>query len=585
MAIPAWFWPPSGAVARGIELVPFGPGDAAVADWSEPTVWPFSVSGSVFLAKLPLASGTPGLAGAVSDGSSGLWAVGWSGQWWHIASGGTVSASGLLSSSSVYLGCASPNGSGLFLANSGSVYTSGGTVLGTWPVSASSLTWSGATLLALNTDNLLTMNGSTGVTGQIAYPAALASGSCFTAESGTVAVAGYSLAATLSGVTAAALDPQNSLVMAAVGTGFALQWAGAATSGESWVQSQVLTGLDSLNACAWRPDGLQLLGTSYVSGTVQALTYTAGLLSLNQTLSVSGAISVAIAGTSTNALVAQSGVAQLAALTYTGGTWASAVAATGFPGITAVAPIGSSLAAAAWASGVSFLSLSSGVWSVYASAALPFAPTALTIDPFLQVYAAGSGSLAVFSGSTYLGSGSWAGGAPTAIAVQQGRIVLAVPTDNSLYVYGKSGPNAWSLQASAALALGSPVGLGLSSTILFVLGSGSTVTYGFSGVQFALSSVLSGEVAQWNGSSWTSTALGVGHTPSACVYDASGNLQVSTIQNTLWSITSGGVGTSGIIQQGPGQSQAVFLGSSSLLSSGGHLFSATSMPGLLTEIS
>lgn len=585
MAIPAWFWPPSGAIARSASVASFGAGEIAVSDWSTPVIWPFSVSGDVFLSEITLASGVPGIAAIAANGVSGLATVTWDGVWRSLSSGGVVSASGSLPSGSVYVGCAAPNGSGLFLADTGSVYTTGATVLGSWPSPAWSVSWSGTTLLALNVSGMVTMNGSTGATGLIAFPGVIATGTCLTAGSGTVGIGGYSVAATLSGAAAAALDPQTSTLMVSVGMGYALQWTSPGASGEAWSQIQELTGLGVLNSCAWRPDGLQLLATAYSSNAVQMLSYSASLLSLVQTLVLSGAVSVAIAGTSTNALIAQSGLSQITPITYSGGSWGTDTAITGLPGITAVAPIGSSLAVAAWASGLSFLSLATGTWSITSSAALPFAPTVLAVDPFLQVYVAGSGSLAVFSGSTYLGSGSWAGAAPTGIAVQQGRVCLAVPSDGLLYVYGRSGPATWSLQASAVLALGSFVGLGLSATTLFALGSGSTVTHGFSGSQFALTPVLSGAAAQWNGSTWTSTSLGVGHTPSACTYDVSGNLHVATIQNTIWSITSGGAGTSGIVQQGPNQSQIVPLGLSALLASGGHLFAATSMPGEIVEIS
>jgi hypothetical protein len=151
-------------------------------------------------------------------------------------------------------------------------------------------------------------------------------------------------------------------------------------------------------------------------------------------------------------------------------------------------------------------------------------------------------------------------------------------------VMGLTSPGIWTPMGSAALALGASVGLGLSQTTLFVLGSGATVTLGFSGTPYALSPVLAGAVGQWNGSAWTTTVMGVSYTPSAVGFDASGNAWVATVQNDLWSVTSGGVVlTAGVVAQQPGQAQTVPLGASDLLAASGQMWVSTSVAGMLIE--
>lgn len=586
MSVPAWFFPASGAVARGFSIAPYGAG-VAVADWLTPTVWPFA--GSAFLPGITLATGTPGISAITADSASGIWAITFGGTLFHVAAVGTAS-SGQMPSGAVYISCATS--SGMVLSSDGVVRTSGGVTLGSWPVPAFDLASSGTTLAALlPASGLGTMNASNGVTGLIAFPAGLTTPSSLCMLSGPpVAVAGWQTAPVLSGAVAAALNPTDQTSMAAVGSGRAIVWRAPAALSDAWSQSQALTGLANLSALGWTPDGFHVLATSTVSGAVQVLGYAAGVLSLTQTLTVSGACSVAVAGDSLHALVAQSGQSQLATLTF-GGTWATGSPVTGLPGISSVVPFGLSGAVAAYGSGLAYISLGSGGWGISSTVPLASAATAVTLDPFGVAYAVGSGALYVVSPSgattppALFGSGSWVGGKPTGLAVQEGRVVIAVPTDNKYYIFGQSLPNSWTQQTSGSLALGTTVGLGLSATTLFMLGSGSTVTWGFSGTQFILTPVLSGVVAQRSGGSWTTTPLGVGHTPSACTYDVSGNLTVLTTQNTVWSITSGGTALStSVMQPYTAQNINVPLSLSAALLFGGSVYVATSIPGSLAVL-
>lgn len=608
MAVPAWFWPPSGASARGVSLADFH-GLVVVPDWLTPTLWPFSPTGDAFLAGYVLATGTPGFVGAVGNfpapeaSTDGLLALTFDGVAYMATDGWPPSASAAVSmpSGRVYVGCAagvsssgyalSSDGAASWLTWNGGAGASG--ALGSWPApsrflaASGSATGSGTLATVLESSGVGIMAVPGGATGIVAFPSAIASASCIAMTSGTLAIGGWSIAPSLSGAAAAAMDPQNDSFVAAVGSGYALTWRPSPTtavSGENWTQTQALTGLLDLKAMGWAPDGTQFLAASVSSGQVQAVSFIAGVMALAQTLAVSGACSVAVAGDSTHALVAQSGQSQLATLTYAGATWSTGAPVTGFPGVVAVVSSGDTDALVAWTSGISLLTLTTGGWVPGSSAATSFAPAALYLDRFGNAYAAGSGQLVVLNGSTLsvAGSGSWPGGTPTAVVAHEGRVVVAAPVDGRLYVLGESQPSLWTLQSSGSA---SAAGLGLSDTVLFAMDASATRTYGFSGTPYALLRVTSGAAAQWDGAAWTTTVLGIGHNPSCCAFDGSGNLVVATLQNTLWTVTSGGVGTSGEVPQYSPQPQTVPLGPSALLSSGGHLYATTSMPGVLVEVS
>lgn len=585
MSVPAFFWPPSGATARGVALVPFGAG-MAVPDWTRPVLWPFS--GGAFASGIAVGSGAYGFSSASPDASGGLWATTWNGVLVHVASGGTVLSTTTLPSGQAYVGTACCAGSGFAVTSSGTVYASGGSILGTFPTPVAAVAASGTTVaFILPASGVGTMNANTGATGRIALPPGIATPAALTLWSGgPLAVAGWSGVPPLSGAAAGAVNPQIPTRVLAVGSGFARTWVAPGQYADAWSQGQAVSGLAALVGAAWRPDGAQALAVGLAAGTVRALDYTLGVLSAGQTLSVSGACAVMVAGDSVHALVAQSGQAQAATLTYGGGAWTVGTPLGGLPGVAALAPFGASGAVAAVTAGLQFLNLSAGSWSSGVTVPLGFVPTAVAADSFGQVYAAGSGAVALVSGSTSVASGTWAGGVATAVAVQQGRVIVAVPSDGLLRVFGLSAAGTLSQQSTVALASGGAIGLALSTTTLFVMATGGTATYGFSGSPFILTPVLSGSVAFWNGSAWTTVGMGVGHVPTALGLAASGGVVawVATRQNTLWNVTSGGVVvSSGALQQYPGQAQTVPLCVSSILSSGG-IFAATSIAGVLDQV-
>lgn len=574
-------------MARGVALVPFN-GTLAIPDWTTPQFWPFI--NSTFSAPVVLAPGSPGISSAAADGSGGMWLASYAGKLWHQTATGAVPNPQPLPQGQIYIGV-SP--SGHVLSASGIVFTAATTQLGSFPTPAiGSMVSSGTTMMAILPASGIGLMSSGGVTGRIAPAAAMPVISCIMASAGvSLAAGGWITALSLSGAVAAALDPQNPEIMLAVGSGHAFIWStstsvtGGGPLSENWSQSaasgQLLTGLANLNSMCWSRNGVQALATSLSAGDVQVLGFSAGVLSLLQTIPVVSGCSVAVAGTQNNAIVAQSGRSQVTTLTETASVWSSGAVVSGLPGVSVVVPFGTTGVVANYSGGIAYLGFVNGTtWVLQKTLPLGFAPTVVTVDPFLQIYAAGNGNVAVCSGMVPTGSGSFTG-TPNGIAVQQGRLILSVP-GSGLAILGNTAPGKWTQQGSQSGAFS---GLALSNTVLFAMGSGATQMFGFSGTPYALTPVVCGVAGLWNGSAWTTTGLGIGHNPSAIGFDASGNIWLATVQNTLWNLnpTGGVISASGLPQLSP-QPQSVPLGPSAILAASGGVFVATSLSGLLIQV-
>ena len=447
MTIPAWFWPASGS-ARGVALVPYAAG-VAVADWSTAQIWPFSPAVSGFLPPISLASGVPGIGAALTDAAGNIWALTYTGGLYSLTTGGISNLIKTFPSGLTYVGLTSggPSGFVYAVASSGQYYAHSGAFSGVFGSAA----WFAASdtnylySLIPAASGLGRVPFSGGSSGVIALPAAVKTPTVLLHSGSTVTVGGWQPAPLLGAAVAAALNPAVPTFMLAVGSGAATIWTAPAPLADAWSLSGVLSGLANLNAVAWRPDGAQALATSLVSGLVQVITYATGTVTLTQTgIAISGACSVAVAGDSLHALIAQSGQAQATSLYYSGGGWITGTAVTGLSGIVAVAALGPSGICAVYSSGtsgaLSILKRAGNLtWNVASTATLNFVPTCLTVDYFGRPFVAGSGSVAQFtSGGAVYAQGSWTGAVATAIAVQQGRVVVACPGDSLIRIFGLS---------------------------------------------------------------------------------------------------------------------------------------------------
>lgn len=595
MTAPAYYWPPSGAAARGIALAPFGASGMIVADWTGLTVWPFfSTPGSV-----ALASGTLlglGAAAAITDGASGLYAIPFGGTatgasgapFWHVANGGSVTQTAIyFDGQHPNTGLATVSGSQYFVQTTGDIEQYPNVLWAVFPSAPRSLAASGATAYTL-----LAAGGEVGTyaygavsTSGIALPAALANPSCLAVSGGSpLAVGGWAAAPTLTGAAALAGDPTYSSLMLGVASGSATLWSSASGNTDSWSVAQSVTGLANLSALAWVPNGVQALATDSASGVVQVLDYAGGVLSLAQTLALAGAGAIAALPSDTDALVCRPAANVVQPLTASAGTWSVSGTSLSLASPQSVVATGPGAAAVAFASGVAFLAQTGGIWSVAASAALAYPATLITADAFGRVYAAGSGAFAVFSAHTQVGSGTLASGAPSAMLIDSGRLVFAVPAASGLVVYGQTSASGWTQQA-AVTGLPGLLALGSAGTTLFAGASAATTLFSFSGTPYQPQQIQAGALGVYNGSTWATGALGAGHYPTALAFDVSGNVRVACADNTLWTFTSGAAfAASGAVAPYTGQTTGTPMGFSALLASGAAVYAATSLAGVLAQV-
>ena len=591
MTVPAWFWPPSGATARGVALAASGIG-LVVPEWVNLDYWPFFLpsSGSV-----PVSGGTSpiglGVAFTVPDGSGGAYFLTWGGVLSHIVSGATTSTVAL-PSGAAYVGLGLANGLPYALAANGSVYSSGGALVNSFGSTArGGAAVSGALMYAIlaplsGMAHITLPGGSTG--SLIAFPTALAYPSCITAASGShpIAVGGWQNAPALAGANALAFDAATAQLALGATSGSLQQWSVPVSGSDAWSASTALSGVANLKALAWLANGTQALGCDPTSGVVQVINTVTGALSLRQTLALSNASALALLPDSQNALVCQQSLNLVTPLATALGTWtAGASPAISLPSPVGVVALAVGTAAVAYASGLALLSQQSGPWTVAATGATTFVPTLIAADAFGCAYVAGSGAFAVFSGATRAATGIIASGAPSAMAVDQGRLYFAIPAVSGIAIYGRSSPTTWTQQGFVSGPVGTVTALLVAGTTIFAATSGATSLYCLSGTPYALSTVKQGVVGFYSGSTWTTGAMGVGQQPSAIAYDVSGNLLVVTSDNSLLTFSPSGVMTaSGAVAQYSPQPQTTPAGLSALLVSGASLFAATSMAGALVQV-
>ena len=377
-----WFWPsvPVGASAPAIAIVPFSfqvaPSGIAVPGVFSPTLWPFFQTVTAGAALSSAGSGL-GIVAAVTSGipSSGMFALNWDGTLHALqasSSSGTVSDTPVSLPNGVMYGGLSRSAAGVYAltTSSGVVYNNVSTQIGTFNTSAFGLV-SGSSLYysflsSLNSIGTMTAGGVTGV---IALPAAITSVNALLAASGQpLVVGGQTNAPLLAGANAYAVDPATSVQVLGVGSGQAVLWTQQPLVGtDAWAQTNIVTGgVANLTSLAWVPNGTQALATDAVSGVVQVLQYVTNVLSLQQTIALAGAGSVATLSSNTDALVCTTATNKIWPLTATAGSWSVSGTSLSLTGPGAIVATGPGAASAGYASGVATLVQAGGLWSISA---------------------------------------------------------------------------------------------------------------------------------------------------------------------------------------------------------------------------
>lgn len=585
MAVPAWFWPTGGNTARTVGSALSSAG-IVLPDWRSNTSYTFN--GVAFAAPVNgAASLYPGIA-AITAGTAGdTWASTYNGPLLHLP-GGAPTPSQTTMPANIYVGTAVAAADTYVVTSTGGLFDKTGVAIGpglsvgpTWDLVAGA-----STLYTLRpaTGFLGTYAATGGATGSIALPAALATPYCVAASGTFVAVGGASVSALISGAaqTSFALNPANPTLLLGVDNGASSIWIGSAAN--QWAFSTSISGTGTAVEAVWVPTGTQALVAA--GSAIEVLGYSAGTLSLLQTLALSDVTDVIVMPSSVDALAVQEGSAQLSTLSAVAGIWSITGAITGQTGVQCAAVLSPTQAVAGVAGSVLIIDLLSGVWTPLTNIGVPFNVSQIAVDATGIIYAGGisgaSGHLAVISGATVTGTGAWTGGI-SALVVEAAQVVIVDPTAVLIRTFGSDNGATWTQRMTQALPAGF-TGAGIAGQSVFISSTSSTEIFNF-GAPYSLVPVLTGAAGFWNGSAWTTGALGLGQVPSAITIDGGGNAHVATVQNNLYQVTAAGVVTSGIVPQYVGQTQDVPLGVSSLCVSGAHLYAATSMPGVLVQVS
>lgn len=580
MAVPAWFWPANGDTAQTVGSALSSAG-IVLPDWRADTFKVFdgtgfatTISGAAVL--------YPGGAAITSGGAGDSFTASYNGPISHLI-GGDISVHQVAMPANIYAGITTAGSDTYAVTSTGLLLDKTGAAIG--PGFAASPTWglagSGTTLYTMrpSTGDIGTFTASSGATGSIVLPAALALPYCMAVSGAVVAVGGTSMTTLTSGAgqTAFTLNPANPTLLLGVDNGTATIWLGS-TPGH-WALSTSLGGIGEAVDASWVPTGTQALVTN--GSAVEVLGYSAGTLTLAQTLTLANAGGVVVMPTSADALVCQPGSNQYSTLTASLGVWNVTGTSSADAGIGPVVMVSPSQVAIGMSGSVLLVNFAAGVWTPLLNVAVPFTVTQVAVDSNGTIYAASAGHLSVIVNHAVVGTGTWSGSAGQMLIVA-GQVIIPDPLSGLVRIFGTDNGTAWTQRATLPIP-GAYTGLGSAGEDLFIAGTGGTVLYNF-GAPYALVPVQTGAAGFWNGSAWTTASLGVGQVPSAITIDVSGNAQVATVQNNLYAVTPGGGVTPGIVPQYAGQTQDVPLGVSSLCVSGTHLFATTSMPGVVVQV-
>jgi len=543
-------------------------------------------------------SGTAGAANLGSlvscgDGASGVWVAQTQGSVVNYSSGGVTTAYALATASAI-VGAVYTSGSPYFLSSNGTLATISGAasaVVGSGVgASCFGLSVSGSTLFTLipGVPALGTYSLGANTSGAIAAPITVPS--CLAATSGAIAVGGWAFASLGSGFSSMAISPANNSALVGANPTSGLVSAWGVTQGNTWAFTSVVSGLGAPTYVSWVPNGLYALATDPTNGTLYNFTYSLGVLTEWQAITLAGAGPVAMLSDSTHGLVCRTAANQVVPLTYTGSNVATGTAVS-VAAPSSISYLSSGHMLVGCASGLARMAYASGAWSVQATGAVGFTPTSLYVDASGNAYcAATSGASGVFavmsSGLSLAGSGKFPGSA-VGIVYQQGQTVIADGVNGVLRGWGPTG-GTYSQYASAAAPAGlqSLVLNSFTGTEQDIFAAGSTATWQLSlTAPYTPTRVRQGVLSVYASGAWASYALPVDVLPQTLAWDPSGNISASMLTNSLYTFTSGATFvSSGAIGQQPNIGQAIWIGVSNLLWLNGHLFASTGLNDSILEI-
>ena len=409
--------------------------------------------------------------------------------------------------------------------------------------------------------------------------------------SGHVAVAGWQLASLASGCIALQGNPALGSSVAVLATSSALTVLTG--SDPTWAVASSVTGLSSLAAIAWNPNGTQLLAA--VSGGIDIFTYTTGALSLASSVAVTGCVNIDITPDSVNALccIPSANVVQI--LTNSLGVWSL----TSSFSVTSPKAIVLTSATTGWiicGTNAAPITKSGSVWSIGTGLSLTATANAITEDALtgnvLVVGGTGTtGYISLIKNGIVASTLTYSGAYGIAVLSQNGEVAVLMSDGTTIRMLGVLGNT---IVAQGINTLSAPSGstaFGVTSQSVWLCGSSATYQCSWE-KPYELRQKKSGTVAVYSrpASSWATYSLGVGSDPSAIAWDTSGNVWAATTENTLYSFTGTPTGTvlplltQNTVPVFTGQASGTAMGISSLTWSNGHLYATTAFAGALVEI-
>ncbi|MHB1952942.1 MAG: phage head spike fiber domain-containing protein [Sulfobacillus sp.] len=535
---------------------------------------------------------TGGFSSSAVDGIGGAWLCSYADTLTEVNAGlGTMNAY-TLAADTTYTGCTVVSGSPYVIASGGQVLTvsgSPGSALVDVTPAFTGPAWglqeyNGTlyTLLAAAAEigELALSSATSGTQSTLAIP--MTTPSCFAVSvSGVIGVGGWSPVTLAYGFSAFSYAAGTVNLLAGINQASNTVQT-LVSAKRSFTVNQTLTGSGAPSGVAWTPTNEQLFVSDATNNVVTVYNLSGQTLASSQTLTVSGATSIAIIPNAAQALICQPSKNLVTVLNNANNVWTSG-STVAITNPIAVLALSDTSAVVADGAGLSWLTNNSGTWSVTATAALAYTPTALAMDDVGGVYVVGvSGSVATmtaFFSETDVGSLSWTGGA-VSVLWRQGQIVVGDNTNSLARVIGLA---SGSYQQFGSLATPATLlTIGAANESLFL--SDQTQSYQCQfGAPYQLVRTESGSAAIYT-SSWSQTVLGIGDRPTAAVFDASGNLWVATDNNTVYEINGGGIVSTVVVSQNDGQNQSVPVGLSSLLWNSGHLYGSTCLKGGLVEV-
>lgn len=590
----AYFLPPDDTTARSVALCSWA-GGLLLPLWPKQEAWGFFGGATLTSGAgiISLSGSGVGYAAAATDAISGAWVVQYSGNLYNLTSGVAL-VTYTLPVTGIFTGCAyAPavghtyviNSSGQIYVPAGSGVAAVGTPFASPP--AWGLVASGSSLITLlaassGVGTFTLSSSGAGTSGFVATPMVVPTCLAASITGSGWAVGGWSYASLASGFTSLDFDPivPTTMITVTPSTNRIGLYNGP---GDVWTLTQVVTGTGAPTFVSFAPNGLYALATDPVSGKISVLFYSGGTLAVTGTLSLTDASALDINSTSVSALVCQPTQNQATAVNFTAVSgWAMGTAVTGLPSASSVVMTSVSTAAIGYASGVAYLNLVGTTWSVSGTTALAFTPKNLAVDVNGSLYAVGSqgasGFLSVLTNQALAATVTWPGSG-TGVLWRQGQIVIGDPANSVLRIYGLTSGSY--MLGGTTPAPGGLAAIGITTQTLFAAGSGTTLEYQFN-APYQLPQLRTGMVSVFTSGAFHTATLGVYQWPTALCYDASGNVFASTLQNTLYSISSlGSVLSSGAIGPIGAQPPTTPVGISAMYFFGNSLYAASSLYGAL----